>query len=367
MRLGFHGNPGNYPLMLARALRHLGHDVVFTLASDAPLDRPENRYADLLPPYPGWIHDFAPLRAGEARAACVELLRGCDVVMLSDAGPALAGAIGRPAVALLTGADVFHLAARGNAREVEQQRAGIARSVLVAHFARGLVPEGDRVLDELGVKDDRRLMLLMSDTDRVTLAPSPGNATVRAFCAARLNWRRPIPPGLAELDYKGTDVMVRGLGLFLREHGPCLEVRLVTKGLHVAETMALVHAEGIADRVTWLVEMSQRAVLEEFRAADIVFDQLDRSVVAMAGLDAMATGRPLIANARPEVIDAEVGAPSPVCQARTPVEVAAQLRRLVFDAAERERVGLASRRYVELHFSAASAARRLADRLGTLL
>jgi glycosyltransferase involved in cell wall biosynthesis len=86
-------------------------------------------------------------------------------------------------------------------------------------------------------------------------------------------------------------------------------------------------------------------------------------VVAMAGLDAMATGRPLIANARPEIGAEALDAPSPVCQARTPAEVAAQLQRLVFDAKERERVGNASRAYVERHFSAEGAARRLLERL----
>jgi glycosyltransferase involved in cell wall biosynthesis len=225
------------------------------------------------------------------------------------------------------------------------------------------VPEGDRILDEIGVADARRTMMLMTETDRIASAPPPRNARVRTFCAARLNWKRPLPPGLAELDYKGSDVMIRGLGLFVREHGPCLHVRLVRKGLHVAETAQLVGEEGLEGLVTWLDEMSQEEVLREFREADIVFDQLDQSVVAMAGLDGMATGRPVIANGRPELIDPVVGAPSPICQARTPQEVAGQLRRLVFDAAERERVGTASRRYVEEHFSADSAAARLLDRL----
>ena len=227
-----------------------------------------------------------------------------------------------------------------------------------------IVPEGDRLLDGIGVPDSRRVMLLMTEPDRIAYTPPPNNARIRTFCAARMNWKRPIPPGFAELDYKGTDVMIRGIGLFLREHATRLDVRLVRKGLHVAQAAELVREEGFADQVTWLDEMSQQAVLEEFRKADILFDQLDRSVVAMAGLDGMATGRPLIADGRPEAMEAETGADSPICQARTPQEVAAQLRRLALDAAERQRVGVASRRYVEAHLSADIAARRLLERLG---
>jgi hypothetical protein len=54
MKIGFLGNANNYPLVLTRALRHLGHDIVFILmlGQDHRLDRPENRYPDLGPPYP---------------------------------------------------------------------------------------------------------------------------------------------------------------------------------------------------------------------------------------------------------------------------------------------------------------------------
>ena len=389
MKIGFYGNPGNYPLMLARALARLGHEVAFTVSGAGQPERPENRYADLVQPYPAWIEDVSPRwrtwLATPWREACIQRLRACDMVVLSDVGPSLAGEIGRPAVALLTGSDAIHFADPGCAgmlRElalaepgwsgpvpaigefeglIERQRSGIAQAVVVTHFARGLVPEGDRILDGLGVPDARRTMLLMTEPDRIEAAPPPRNARIRTFCAARLNWKRPLLPGLAELDYKGSDVMVKGLALFSRESGMRLDVRLVRKGLHVAQTEALVRDEGLGARVTWLDEMSQREVQREFRDADIVFDQLGASVFAMAGLDAMATGRPVIANARPEV--AQQGGVSPVCQARTAEEVAAQLRRLVPDARERERVGLESRRHIEKHFSAQGAARRLLELL----
>lgn len=391
MRIGFYGNTNNYPLILALAMRRQGHEVVFTLSSATPLDRPENRYPELSPPYPDWIRDFTPMWKTYFRTPwrrrCIDLLRGCDFVVLNQIGPSLSHAIGRPAIALLTGSDLQYFAnpatVRGIMREshrepawvaiplklatfpslVRRQRQGIGEAKLVTHFARGLVPEGDVMLDGLSVPDTRRMMLLMTETDRIPFVAPPANETIRIFCATRLNWKRPVPPGYVEMDYKGSDVMIRGIALFLRESGKRLDVRLVRKGLHVRETIDLIQQEGFAEQVTWLDEMSQEAVFEEYRRADILFEQLDRSHVGMAGLDGMATGRPLIANGHPEISEALTGEPSPICQARTPEEVARQLVRLVPDAEERARVGAASRRYVEKYFSAESAARRCVERM----
>jgi glycosyltransferase involved in cell wall biosynthesis len=112
--------------------------------------------------------------------------------------------------------------------------------------------------------------------------------------------------------------------------------------------------------------MTQKEVWEEYKLADICFEQLDQSVVAMAGLDAMATGRPLIANGRPEIFDAMIGAPSPICQARTPDEVCAQLEKLVFNAQIMEEVGKSSREYVSQFFSSEAAAEKVLTRLRVL-
>ena len=92
------------------ALRRQGHEVVFALSSEMALDRPENNYPELRPPYPEWIHDYAPMWKTYFptpwRPACIRALRNCDFVVLNQIGPSLAGLIGRPAVALLTGSDL---------------------------------------------------------------------------------------------------------------------------------------------------------------------------------------------------------------------------------------------------------------------
>ena len=108
---------------------------------------------------------------------------------------------------------------------------------------------------------------------------------------------------------------------------------------------------------------TQKEVWEQYQLSDICFDQFGSSFVAMSGLEAMATGRPVIANGRPEIFEPFVGAPSPLCQASTPAEVCSQLERLAFCLEELARVGLASRNYVEKNFSPVGAAKQILNRL----
>lgn len=399
MKIGFFGNTNNYPFMLALALRRLGHEVEFIVERSEPLHRPEFKYHDIPYPYPKWVHDLSVVRsrdlayASRKRMNILRILRGCDAVILNGLGPSLSADVNRPAFVLLTGGDLDHFGDPKNIdylintyfrnsnalssyllrpllrpmiqRLIGMQRTGIRGAVAVSYFARGLVQAGDRVLDDIGVADNRRAFILMTDVETIRNAPHlHKNMPVRIFCLARLNWKRPIPIGMIELDYKGSDIMIRGLGGFVRKTGIPLDIRLVRKGVHVRETERLVLEEGLASCVTWLDEMSPLDVLAEYRAADIIFDQLDNSIVGLGGLDAMATGRPLIANARPEITDRYVREPSPVCQARTPEEVCMQLERLVPDPQERERVGRLSRKYVERFFSSERAAQIVLDKLG---
>jgi glycosyltransferase involved in cell wall biosynthesis len=397
MKIGFLGNANNYPFILARALKRLGQEVVFILLFDQAcrLDRPENRYTDLGPPYPDWIIDVSPMDVWKYEVELPQLdevlqvLRGCDAVVLNQYALCLAPEIKRPTMALLTGTDILTLGKydfvdhmvnhfiRGHrVREVElfylrrvfAQRLGIRSAFLVIFFPPGAIPEGDAILAGLGVKESRRLSLKMVDVEEILPVPPPFNNPVRIFCATRLTWDKSRPPFHTELDYKGSDIMVRGLGMFVRmKPDTALDIHLVKKGAHVSETMALVEEEGLSPYVTWHEEMSQMEVWEQFKRADIIFEQLDTSDIGMAGLDAMALGRPVIGHERYRRIQEGTDQPSPICEATTPEEVAAQLHRLVLDPEERQRVGKASRRYVETCFSADLAARTVMDRLTSFL
>lgn len=392
MKVGFIGNANNYPFMLARAVRQLGHEVCFVVTAAAGLDRPENRYAEIAAPYPGWVHqvelenpfDWISQEKRRERDRAIELLAACDCVVANQLACSLLPRIRRPAMALLTGVDLlvycdWATAAKQAAQVVSRtplrrwvraqmmraqflelirrQRDGIRRAERVSFFPRGLFQEGDRLLDAIGVTAERRVFLQMTDTDDIARSEPPRNDPLRLFCGTRLNWVRPIPDGWCEMDYKGTDVMVRGIGLFFRRTGIRVDLRLVRKGLHVAETMRLLEEEGIADQVAWSDELDQKSYLEECRKADIVFDQLGNSICGMVTLDAMAMGRPVVANGRINIPGSHWNVDNPLCQAANAEEVCAQLTRLITDGELRRNVGTASRRFVEEHFSTMAAAR----------
>ncbi len=394
MKIGFLGNANNYPFILARALQRLGQEIVFILMVDQtwPLDRPENRYTDLGPPYPEWIVDASPLDLWNYEAQLfqlenvLKLLRDCDAVVLNQYALCLAPEIRRPTIALLTGTDILTLGkyelvdqmvnfpGHTHVKEVElfylkrvfAQRLGIRSAVLVVFFPQGTIPQGDTIMAGLGVKDSQRLGFKMVDVREILPVPPPFNNPVRIFSATRLTWDKSRPPFYTDVDYKGSDIMVRGLGMFARMRPDVpLDIHLVKKGDHVTETMELVEAEGLSPYVTWHEEMSQREVWEQIKRSDIIFEQLDTSDIGMAGGEAMAMGRPVIGHERYRAQQQAENQYSPVCEATNPEEVGAQLQRLVLDPEERQRVGEASRRYVETHFSADLLAQTVMDRLTT--
>ena len=390
MKVGFLGNANNYPFMLARAVRRAGHDVLFVLNHKGALNRPENRYDDVEVAGTEWILDAGDLETTERFQfpaesplldRVVAKLRECDAVILNHGGLSLAPLIGRPHIALLTGTDIQDLAVPAHSDQargyrvvdrlwldnaIARQRAGIASAIGVSVFYRGLVPRYDATLDALGVTSDRRFFCWMTDPHRIAAVPAPKNDRIRIFNLARLTWKTPREREF-NMDHKATDLMILGLARFIERHpGVNLDVRLVEKGAQVREARQLVESSGLSSRVTWLKEMNQRQVLEEYQRADIVFDQLGLSVVAMGGLDVLSVGRPLIANGRPDVMRHYVPEP-PICQAATVDEVVGQLERLVLNTEERVRVGQESRAYVEQHCSADASAAMCIERIEAVL
>ncbi len=380
--------------MLARAVKRLGHDVIFLVASTERLNRPENLFQDILFPYPHWIIDVSHrlrwhcLVPGLGRSQVLEHLNACDFVILNEEGPALAADLRVPYGVLLTGSDIEIFADPEVAASlkplvferprwvsqlsrhilptafilqllVKPQRAGIKSARFVAFLPRGLVPNADRLLANIGVGPSQRVQVQFIDCERTQYALPPSNSTVRLFSATRLTWLDQPALGLTPLDLKGSDIMIRGIAQYWRQTNNRLDIHLVRKGRNVVETLQLAKSLGIDDQITWHEEMTQQEVLNQFRNADIILEQFGHSAVGMAGFDAMAIGRPLIANGRPDIFTPLIGEVSPICQASGPEEICAHLSRLVPSQEERARIGKASRIYVERYFSAESAARLL--------
>jgi glycosyl transferase family 1 len=387
MKIGFFGNTNNYPFRLAQVMRDLGHEVLLVVTSQELLHRPEGRCPEFATGYPDWILDAAHhseldfMMLNPSLAPLLNLLSSCDALILNGLGPSLSPLLNRPAIAMLTGSDLEYYADFSTIdvrtanydpaykasptgqtelnllhQFIQRQREGITAAVAVRYFPRGLVPAGDKMLDDLDVPNSKRIFLPCAEIELIKPTPAPHNDPVRIFCATRLTWKLPIEPGRSLLDYKGSDVMVRGLGLFYRQSGVRLDIQLVRKGMHLPETEDLISEEGLTDQVTWSPEMSLAQVWSEFARCDIVIEQLTNNAIGGAGLDAMAAARPVIGNTRTAMFEGCFGQTSPIFQAQTAEEVCQQLTRLVFDRQERQRAGEHGRKFVEEHCSPRSAA-----------
>lgn len=393
MRIGLFGNTNNYPLLLAEALRGFGHDVVLVVDSAERLHRPESRRPQWSSGYPDWILDAGHLSEWDLITLAppivpfLDVLAGCDGLILNSLGPSLLPLLSRPAISLLTGSDLTHYASpatvdarsaswsvafrdsvRGYAHLLAlkdlvcRQRRGIATSYAVSYLPPGIDREADDLLSGLGQTGDARFTVLMADLGAVAYSPPSSRRSLRVFCATRLTWKGPVASGRSTLDYKASDLMIEGLGAFQRSGGALEEVRLVRKGLHLEEAERLVVAQGLQEKVRWLDEMTLGEVWDEFASADVVFEQLGPSMVGMAGMDAMAIGRPVIANGRPEAVRRYLGEPFPVCQAASAHEVADWLERLT-DPELRREVGAAASSFARTYFDPSRAAGQCLSRL----
>src|SRR5262245_30183525 len=112
MNIGLFGNTNNAPLMIAQALRELGHEVLLVVTSQELLHRPESRYPEYKQAYPAWILDAAHLSEWDiislnpALAPMLDLLSNCDGLILNSSGPSLWRLLRKPTIALLTGSDL---------------------------------------------------------------------------------------------------------------------------------------------------------------------------------------------------------------------------------------------------------------------
>lgn len=403
MKIGFLGNANNFPFMLARAIRSLGHEVVFIVDSKSRLNRPENRYQDISQPYPSWIVDCSPVDLWQSPPdverieKVVRILQGCDALVLNEFGPSLWGRVQKPAFALLTGTDLEILADRQYAdfsvrdvgvflsvlrklwhwrqissrrklrehllRLIGEQRNGIRRAIGVNYFPQGMLPNADRLLTEIGVHRDQRVFFLVADIERYQYSAYPENKKLRLFNVARITWRKPRNNFICELDYKGTDVLIRGLGMFVREYGIPIEIRLVQKGIDLELARQLIEEEGLASSVVWLEEMDQSKLYEEYKNADIVTEHFGQGSVGMGALDALSVGRPVIANGSPEVFRQALGEAPPICHATTAEEIRDQLLVLASSRDLRERIGKDSRLYIEKYWTLERAANIIIEKL----
>lgn len=394
LSIAIFGNTNNYPLLMAQGLRLLGHNVRLVLNRKDLLHRPESRYPDWADNYPDWVVDCSNLTdediAFETPAidqAVHQLTHNVDLVILNDVGPALASYLRTPHAVVLTGSDLAYYAnfdslvmrtcmwdpefkrslqgrryLRRMADFVARQRDGILSAEVVCYGQRGMVPSGDGMLDSIGVSDARRLMLHLSNTIDLQAQPAARNNKLTILCGSRIVYRPEHNPALTAVDFKGTDVLLKGFALYCQRGGNG-ELRLPRKGQDLQGAIDLISELAITERIHWLDEMSLTQFYEEMIAADLVCDQFGSSFPGMVTTDAYALGRPVMAKLRPEIFSQRFPEALPGFHAETPEQIADYLMMMEKNRDVLIGMGRKSRAYAEAYLSPESMAKQLLEKL----
>lgn len=388
-RIDFLGNANSYPLTIAMGMRSLGYDVHMHLLDSYYLNDPKNLYPEFASGYPEWIHDWRPLNLPfsldeEKLEALTDNIKDADALVLNLGAVCLGYGQERPYFCLLTGTDLLTycdesflqhdsiLAGKCAPRNVSEYLESLCKGMLVdffresireangyAFFPRALQPTGAKMLESIGAEEDRQYPLLVTDTEKLafTDVASRSDRALRVLVAARCTWRKDIPPFLTALDYKGTDVFLRGAAQ-AAQNGLHLEISLFRKGVHVQQTIALIEELGLGAFCRWHDECPQHAFHQHIREHDIVVDSLDLSHIGMASADAFALGRPVIAR---HTANLEWGIEDtfPVCDAADPGRVAFWLQNLSSATGCYEKVALAGRAFAEKYLTSVGAAKKI--------
>lgn len=385
------GNTNNYPYLLAEGFRALGHNVRLVINKKELLHRPESLNPEWSTGYPEWISDYSNLTefdfAYESYAVeemMSHLAVQADFAVLNDIGPALASYLRCPYASVLTGSDLTYYAdfrsvelrtaawdsgfrrsayARRLTRKfidmVVRQRDGILMSHVVSYGARGLSPDGDVLLDTIGVTDTQRMMIHLSDVLRISQHPMPKNRELKIFCGSRVVWKQNSAQSYVAMDMKGTDVLIDGFALYCNQGGMGT-LCLPRKGSDLDDAVARIAEWGIESRVTWYENMTLQQFEQELISSDLVCDQFGSSFPGMVTTHAYALGRPVMANFRREVMPFDlpglhVVKPDDVCDA------------LIFTEKNRSeliKLGKESRLFAERHLSPKTMAKNLLKHSG---
>jgi len=161
----------------------------------------------------------------------------------------------------------------------------------------------------------------------------------------------------------GIDTLLRAFALLEPElGGRRVVLRIVGGGPQRAELEALALALGVQRRVTFVGAVPHANVPDELRRLDVFVaaSRLDSESFGVAVVEASACGLPVVVTrvgGLPEVVrDGETGL---IVEREDPTALAAALRRLLADAALRERLGRAGRAWVQAEYEWTACVQRM--------
>ncbi len=391
-RVAVFGNMNNYPVILAEGLRAIGCEVDLYVCRAEAMHRPESRDPSLAGGYPDWIHDVSAVTEGDfaqKTKAFLDLVgslraKAYDLYVLNDFGISLSEYLPLPQVAFLTGSDITYLASfdslnlRSHAWQPEfrrslegawsvrrfgdyvlRQRFGLQRATIVCGAAPGLMPDADAILDSIGVPQERRQYLPLSDTGRVTPAPWPPAERLTILNGARIQWMQTADEAYSSTDLKGTDRLIQGFAAY-RKAGGGGELRMVRKGPDVAAAEGLIATLGVGDAVTWLDPMPLEAYRGEVARAHIVCDGIG-CCAGMVTRDGCAQGRPVLGALGNAEWEPVLGEAMPGLEAHDAAAVSERLLWADRNPQGLREMGAAARHFVERVMAPEQVARRIIE------
>lgn len=400
MKIVVLGNMNNLPYYVAKGLKKRGFDVTFIVDAFQSylLDRPESWDADVKDHYPGWILEM-PLseRLRTFKFAFprlyfkkrIQLLNSFDVVILNGHWISLGAFLKKEkyVVNIFAGDDLDILAdfkqlsqfrtsmkKSGSVinkmmpsfladiffkRLIRFQQDGIRRASLVNYYPTGINPGSDRLLNEIKAGQSfHRLELRGFDCDKFPyVQPVAARKQFVLLNITRFFYLN------NKNSNKRNDIMIKGIGRFLENNNiqnGDVSIIFFDKGEDVIDAKRMCDEYGLTPFVKWMPQTTVEILKHYFEQCDVAFDQLGEQWVG-AGLFSMLTGRPLIANGRPEILEAITGEKAPICQAVNEAEVEAWLTKLYTDRNLVTEIGKASRDYVLKHYNLDNTVKYFAD------
>jgi glycosyltransferase involved in cell wall biosynthesis len=236
-------------------------------------------------------------------------------------------------------------------RQATQWRAfaRLARQTDVFHFVFGLtlLPRSVQFAALRAARKKSVMHYLGSDIrgktpDQLAYGKKAGAEIVGSYDATRwVPQAEVIPPGIDVRRIEPVPPTDRARPVIL--HAPSSRRRKGTE--HVIAAV-----EGLDADLEIVEGLAHVQAFERFKAADIVVDQLNAGWYGLFAIECMALGKPVLTFLHDEAVERTeeaFGTTVPVVSA-TAETLREQLRPLVADAAERRRIGAASRAYVEL-------------------
>ncbi len=390
MKIVFIGNMNNMPFYFAKEFKKKGFDVTFIVDAEKNylLDRPESWDKELENNYPDWVIEKIlkwNLKAFKFSfpklyfKKMIQYLNHFDIIFLNGHWISLGGFLkkGKHVINIFAGFDL-DVAADFNQvgyfdkyfkqsgswfkkiipsfltniifnRMIGFQRKGIRRADVVNYFPTGVNSDSDKLLNEIKAGQVfKRLELRGFDCDKFPYQePITENKKFTILNVTRffyLNNRN---------DNKRNDIMIKGIGRFLKINKldvDDVEILFFEKGDDIDAAKKLCDEYSLTPFIRWKKQVSVEELNYFFAVCDVTFDQLGVQWVA-AGLFSMLTGRPLIANGRPEIFEKLTNEKSPICQATSEEEVEMWLTKLYVNRSLIKEIGVTSREYVLKYYN----------------